>query len=328
VLFIVPKVAAFVSRELALFLRIFVMAGAAPKSVGNRMASWAGTFYSAMVIGLSVVASNSIADERVVSPPESGWVRLFDGSSFAGWYTKVQNHQKNDDPGKIFQIEDGTIHVYKDQLQGTAVPSGYLATEAEFENYQLRIEYKWGEKRFAPRAMQRRDAGLLYHVVGADIVWPRCIECQIQEYDVGDGFTVRGAQVDVSGELVDAEKKIFRYKGKSEGGTPQTVGDGSICRVIKSSMNEHDGWNTTEIEVHGGGGSKHIVNGATVFESTAVRQFGPPEEASKPRAKDGDARTWQPLARGKIALQAEYAEVFYRNIEIKTLPAAELRQDK
>jgi hypothetical protein len=327
-LFIVTNPAAFVSRNLALFSTIFLMTCASRKFTGNQRRNWARNFYLTAVIGLFVMASATWAEETVVSPSEPGWVRLFDGSSFAGWYTKVQNHQKNDDPGKVFQIEDGAIHVYKDQTQGTAVPSGYLATEAEFENYQLRIEYKWGEKRFAPRAMQRRDAGLLYHVVGADIVWPRCIECQIQENDVGDCFTVRGAQVGTSGELVDAEKKIYRYKRETDGGTSQTVGDGSICHVIKSSMNEHDGWNRVEIEVNGGGGSKHTVNGATVFESTAVRQFGPPEEASKPRAKDGDARTWKPLDRGKIALQAEYAEVFYRNIEIKTLPAAETRRDE
>jgi hypothetical protein len=326
-LFIVTNSAGTVSRNLALFLTISLMAGASRKITGDERRNWAGSFYWATVIGMFIVASTTWAEETVVSAPEPGWVRLFDGSSFAGWYTKVQNHRKNDDPGKVFQIEDGAIHVYKDQTQGTAVPSGYLATETEFENYQLRIAFKWGEKRFAPRAMQRRDAGLLYHVVGADIVWPRCIECQIQENDVGDCFTVRGAQVDTSSELVDAEKKIYRHKRAIDGGTPQTVGDGSICRVIKSSMNEHDGWNSVEIEVHGGGGSKHTVNGTTVFESTAVRQFGPPEEASKPRAKDGDARTWKPLDRGKIALQAEYAEVFYRNIEIRQLPAGEPRHD-
>jgi hypothetical protein len=289
-----------------------------------RLAYWAAIF------GLLATTSSAAADERTsereAGPTNSGWVRLFDGKSLAGWYTKVQNHQKNDDPAKIFQVEDGVIHVY--EAQGVEVPSGYLATEAEYENYHLRLEYKWGEKRFRPRAMQRRDAGLLYHVVGADIVWPRCIECQIQENDVGDCFTVRGAQVAISGELVDADKKIFRYKPEAAGGTPETVGDGSICRVIKSSTNEHDGWNRVEVVVHGGSGSQHIVNGATVFESTALRQFGRAEEASKPRDKNSDTRTWQPLSRGKIALQAEYAEVLYRNIEIQILAAAAARQDQ
>ena len=54
----------------------------------------------------------------------------------------------------------------------------------------MRLEYKWGAKRFAPRANVRRDAGILYHVIGKDGVWPRSVECQIQENDVGDIFTV------------------------------------------------------------------------------------------------------------------------------------------
>jgi hypothetical protein len=245
-----------------------------------------------------------------------GWVRLFDEKTFAGWCPKIQNHPKGDDPAKIFQIDDGVIHAYKDQVAGNPVPSGYLATEAEYSAYRLRLEFKWGGKRFKPRALQRRDAGLLYHVVGPDIVWPRCIECQIQENDVGDCFTVRGAQVAISGDLVDPAKNIFRYKPQAGGGTPQTVGDGSICRVIKSETNEHDGWNTVELVVHGNGGSQHIVNGKTVFESNALRQLGPAEQANQGEAKDAEKKAWQPLARGKIALQAEYAEVLYRNIEI------------
>jgi hypothetical protein len=248
-----------------------------------------------------------------------GWVRLFDGKTFAGWYPKIQNHPKGDDPGKIFQVDDGVIHAYKDQAEGNAVPSGYMATEADYSAYRLRLECKWGGKRFKPRAMQRRDAGLLYHVVGPDIVWPRCIECQIQENDVGDCFTVRGAQVAISGELVDPVKKIFRYKPQADRGTPQTVGDGSICRVIKSETNEHDGWNTLELVVHGNGGSQHIVNGKTVFESSAIRQLGSADQATQSEAKGAEEKAWRPLARGKIALQAEYAEVLYRNIEVQRI---------
>ena len=45
-------------------------------------------------------------------------------------------------------------------------------------------------KRFAPRTYTKRDNGLLYGLVGADKVWPTCVECQIEEGDVGDYFMV------------------------------------------------------------------------------------------------------------------------------------------
>ena len=113
-LFIVTNSAGTVSRNLALFLTISLMAGASRKITGDERRNWAGSFYWATVIGMFIVASTTWAEETVVSAPEPGWVRLFDGSSFAGWYTKVQNHRKNDDPGKVFQIEDGAIHLQLD----------------------------------------------------------------------------------------------------------------------------------------------------------------------------------------------------------------------
>jgi hypothetical protein len=280
-------------------------------------------FFAAVFCVLGTAASSTATNAAA----SQGWVQIFDGKSFGGWYPKIQNHPQGEDPAKIFQIDDGVIHTYKDQAEGDAVPSGYLATEAEYSAYRLRLEYKWGGKRFRPRAMQRRDAGLLYHVVGPDIVWPRCLECQIQENDVGDCFTVRGAQVAISGELVDPVKRIVRYKAQAEGGTPQTVGDGSICHVVKSETNEHDGWNIVELVVHGSDGSQHVVNGKTVFESNALRQLGPADQATQGEAKGAAEKTWQPLARGKIALQAEYAEVLYRNIEIQEI-ADESRDEK
>ena len=253
------------------------------------------------------------SSERAKSSTDAGWIRLFDGKTLDGWHTTLQKHKKNEDPAKVFQVHDGVIHVYKDQANGGDVPVGYLATNSEFAYYHLRLEYKWGDKKFRPRAEQRRDAGVLYHVVGPSVVWPRCIECQIQEKDVGDCFTVRGTQVVASVETVNLEtpsgpKMLPRYKPEAEGGRPQKIGEGSIARIVKSSTYEHDGWNTVEVIVRGSGGTVHIVNGHTVFQAKDLRELA------------SDKKNWQPLTQGRIALQAEYAEVYYRNIEILLIP--------
>jgi hypothetical protein len=76
-------------------------------------------------------------------------------------------------------------------------------------------------------------------------------------------------------------------------------------RIVKSELAERDGWNAVEAIVDGGSAT-HIVNGQVVNRCTNISQPGP-----------GD--TWVPLTAGKIAFQAEGAEVFYRNIEIKPL---------
>ena len=48
---------------------------------------------------------------------------------------------------------------------------------ADYKDYRLSLEYKWGEKKFPPRLEAVRDAGLLYHVhraIPAD--WPASFE--------------------------------------------------------------------------------------------------------------------------------------------------------
>jgi hypothetical protein len=254
------------------------------------------------------------------------WIRLFDGSTLNGWHTQIQGKKKNEDPAKFFQVENGVIHVYKDQPAGIAVPNGYIATDKEYSHYHLRLEFKWGAKRFKPRAAQRRDAGVLYHVVAPELVWPRSVECQIQEGDVGDCFTVRGTQVVTSVENADvttpsgAVKKLPRYKPEVEGGKPQTIGDGSTTRIVKSHTPEHDGWNTVEVIIRGSEGAEHIVNGETVFRATSLRQLETPPSATPAKGTDTAKQKWVPLTLGRIALQCEYAEVFYRNIEIRPIP--------
>src|SRR5215210_1700213 len=139
-----------------------------------------------------LAAENAGGKAQTAEKRDHGWIRLFDGKSLRGWYTKIQNQKVNDDPAKFFQVHDGVIHVYKDQAAGTMVPSGYIATDGVYAEYHLRMEFKWGTKKFQPRMKAVRDAGLLYHVTRPDTVWPRCVECQIQEGDVGDCFLVGG----------------------------------------------------------------------------------------------------------------------------------------
>ncbi len=272
------------------------------------------------------------ARESSHASSNGGWTRLFDGKTFHGWYPKFQNHKRGDDPGKYFQIEDGVIHVYKDQAEGSAVPSGYMATDAEYAYYHLKLEFKWGTKRFRPRATVRRDAGVLYHLVGPDVVWPQSIECQIQEKDVGDCYTVR-TRVDASVQMVSTETPtgmtdVPQYKPAADGGVVKTVGEGSISRIIKSDTPEHDGWNTVEVIVRGSEGSEHIVNGDPVLRAEKLRRLVTSAKgaAGGVTASSGPAdKNWEPLGHGRIAIQAEFAEVYYRNIEIKPIPEGPLK---
>ncbi|MDZ4783461.1 MAG: PVC-type heme-binding CxxCH protein [Planctomycetia bacterium] len=235
------------------------------------------------------------------------WIKLFDGKSLDGWYTYLHGIGRNKDPQRVFQVEGGAIHVYKDHAAGSKAPKGYVASDVEYANYHLRFQYKWGDKRFAPRNDKPRDAGLLFHVVGPDRVWPRSVECQVQEQDTGDCFTVMGTQIETTVAPDSIKSADPRYLEASAGGVPCTRGGPKTVRTIKGGTHENDGWNTVEVIVRSGEGAVHIVNGKINFRSTNLRQLG------------ADGKSWQPLTHGRIALQAEFAEVYYRNIEIRPI---------
>jgi len=184
---------------------------------------------------------------------------------------------------------------------------GALTSKDEFENYHLKLEFKWGEKKWPPREKDVRDSGLLYHCVGphgaAGTFWMQSQECQIQEKDCGDYWSVAGAIVDVEGERKGDKGPIVFKKG----GTKYTVPSKETGpRIIKEPDNERPSgqWNTIEL-VTVGQTSVHLVNGKANMVLTNSR-----------RRADGKE---MPLTKGKIQLQSEGAEVFYRNIAVRPI---------
>ena len=236
---------------------------------------------------------------------------LFDGKSFAGWYTYLKDTGKNSDPKKVFQIDpDGVIHIYKDAEQGSDQPFGYFCTEKDYGDCRLRFQYKWGEKRFGKRATARRDSGVLYFTWGEDGkgngVWPYSIECQIQENDVGDIYCV-GTQCSSTIDPKTKDAKQPTFMEDSAGGVPYTTPPKGNNRIIRSEMLEKDGWNTIEL-VMKGDSAVHIINGKVNMRIS---------NAKAPNMENKDEML--KVTKGKILLQAEGAEVMYRNIEVAPL---------
>lgn len=272
-----------------------------------------------VVLGLpcgQVVAADVTAKSPTSESENSEWKPLFNGRNLEGWDTVLRETGRNDDPTGVVQVDDGMIHMYKNHTAGKAVPLGYIATKSDYSHYHLRLEYRWGEKKFAPRTKSVRDAGLLYHAANDAVVWPLCVECQIQEGDTGDCFVVRGAQLDTTVAPTTGDKSPLRFLDAKNKGIFKTVGSMSVGRVVKSDTHERDGWNRVEVIVRGADEVEHIVNGHTVFKGTNLRTM------------ETDAKPSVPLAHGRILLQAEFAEVFYRNIEIRPVTSGPLQPPK
>jgi hypothetical protein len=185
---------------------------------------------------------------------------------------------------------------------------GALTSKEEYGNYHLKLEFKWGQKKWPPRAKDVRDSGLLYHCVGphgaAGTFWMRSQECQIQEHDCGDYWSVAGAIVDVEGERKGGKGPVIYKKGGRKYTVPSKESGGP--RIVKDPDNEHPTgeWNTIEL-LTVGGTSVHVVNGKVNMVLTNSRQVVGGKEV--------------PLTRGKIQIQSEGAEVFYRNIALRPI---------
>jgi len=215
---------------------------------------------------------------------------------------------RNRDPLKVFTVEmvggQPAIHV---SGQGF----GTLTTTETFTNFHLRLQVKWGEKRWANRAKSRRDAGLLYFVHGEpgfrSETWPRSIEFQIQERDFGDLYAV-ATQITVRArkETQGANHRtVYIYDPKGE---PTLFVEkkpiGNHCAHLMNAEKPRGEWNTLDL-ICFNGDSIHVVNGRVVMRLHNAQRLDGAEPA--------------PLRSGAISLQTEGAEVFYRNVEIKPI---------
>lgn len=256
------------------------------------------TYFKSFIIAVLSIASLS-ADEK-------GFVPLFDGETLKGWSAARSTGGENTGAFSVNK-EEKAIHTYAGKEAGSKQVSDCLNTDIEFSHYILKLEYKWLDKRYAPRADWDRDAGLLFHVHGnTKKVWPLSLEMQIGEspatkiekrrFHTGDLF-VLGGNLRVT---TTKTGKFYDPKGKAVEGRPVPTKLG----VEKP----HGEWNEMEIHVHGADKATFIFNGEVVHEITDMKQLV-------------EGGTPIPLTKGRIGLQAEWAEILYRNIRIKELPS-------
>jgi hypothetical protein len=227
--------------------------------------------------------------------PLTAWHTLSD-DAWSQWYTWLPSQGRDVDGSGVFKIEDGVLHVLGGAAPDGDQEFGYMATREDFANYRLRVEQRWGTRRFAPRATVMRDSGLLYHLRGADKVWPQCVEFQIQENDVGDLFLLSdvGATSPLAPGRSDA---LFQ-----EGGSPRSQRNGAVTK--SSTHDSLQDWNALEL-IASDREFVHIVNGFVNQRGWGLEYLA--------------GSDWSALDHGRIALQAEGAEVFYRNVQLRTL---------
>ena len=120
---------------------------------------------------------------------------LFNGKNLDGWYIYIRNSPVGADTSGVFTVQNNMLHVSGKYF-------GYVATTKEYKNFHLSLEFRWGVAKHPPRLNAKRDSGILYYFssTNPDKIWPRSIECQIQEGDCGDFWLVDSTSLTVAGK--------------------------------------------------------------------------------------------------------------------------------
>ncbi len=148
----------------------------------------------------------ALAAAPAVLPAATGGapMPLFNGKDLAGW--KAFGRATKDGPTTPIDAKD-TWTVADGVLRGTGKPTGYLATEAEYSDYELTLKWRY------PASLKGGNSGVLVHVQKGDVVWPVCVEAQLRAGRAGDIWLQTAADVKLTVDPArrDADDKTMRH---------------------------------------------------------------------------------------------------------------------
>lgn len=205
--------------------------------------------FAAVVVATVITASADAADKA-----ESGkWVSLFNGKDLTGWKPKIRGYEFNENYKNTFRVEDGLLKVGYEGYDKFSEKFGHLFYKKKLSHYRLRVEYRFtGEQAKGGPGWAFRNSGIMIHCeapeeMTKDQKFPTSIEVQLLGgRETGDRPT---ANLCTPGTNVVMDGKLLKRH----------------CTSSSSKTYRGDQWVTVEVEVHGDGVIKHIVDGKTVI---------------------------------------------------------------
>jgi hypothetical protein len=139
-------------------------------------------------------------------------------------------------------------------------------------------------------------------------VWPRGLQYQIEQTNVGDLIALFGFALDSWIDPKTSGVAQATFQEPDKGGQPRVLGGKGIAyQKHLAGEFEVDGWNTVEV-IAKGDTTVHVLNGKVVNRGQGIRF----DDTEKPGSS-------QPVTKGRIALEIEAAEIYFRKVEIREL---------
>jgi len=264
----------------------------------RRALRWLLVFSAAFCL-LPIADSNALGDDPAA---KNGWIPLFNGKDLDGWKPKITGYEAGDNFGNTFRVEDGVLKVVYDQYKKFDGKFGHLFYKTPFSKYKLHIEYRFvGEQCPGGPSWALRNSGVMIH-----------------------GQTPESMRKDQEFP-VSIEVQFLGGNGKGERPTCNvcTPGTNIVMRdrlITQHCTNSHsktyppDEWVSVDVEVHGNGVIKHVVDGQTVIEYEKPQLDEKDADGAK-LIKNGEKM----LHEGTISLQSESHPIEFRKVEILPL---------
>jgi len=284
--------------------------------------------HAALLLFAVVPATRAAEPDAAVVPREV--IELFNGRDLDGWTTWLVD-TKRADPRGVYSVRDGLLRISGDGF-------GYLSTDRAHRDYRLVVEVKWGTQNFRTRQGMARDSGIFLHSVGPegnsyDCGWGSrhrntgsdvsngayraAIECQVMEGGFGDLLLIHGryadgrhvpirATVRAVERHVDGDYAKYQFDPKAD---ERTLTSGAVAwRAKDTAWRDVPGFRGKS-DVESPYGQWTRVECLCVGDRITISVNGEPVN---------EARDLFPAA-GKILLQCEGSEIFFRKIELHPL---------
>lgn len=221
--------------------------------------------------------STTMQSDKNTKGGNDGWVNLFDGKSTDGWHSYGKTSA-----APSWKVEDGALH-----LGGGGNEGGDLVTNEEFDNFDLKLEWK-----ISPKG----NSGIIFYIHEDPAKFPNTYNSGPEMQVLDNGTPTTPGHPD---------GKFYTHR----------AGDLYDLLAAKEAAKPAGEWNEAEIKSNNGQ-LDFYLNGQHTL-STTIWDDNWKQMIAMSKFKDMPG--FGTFHKGRIALQDHGNEVWYRNIRIKKL---------